>query len=104
MGWPGCWSTPSCAAIATTGSRRSGLTKLYREGDLNPRAAGDRARETEGALLLDGDRGCGPGAPARAMEWCIERALERKGMAVAAVRDWQLLVAAPMRGWRRRPG
>jgi hypothetical protein len=31
----------------------------------------------------------------RAMRWCIDRARERKGMAVAAVRDWQLLVAAP---------
>ena len=51
--------------------------------------------ETDGALLLDGDRGCGPGAPMQAMRWCIERARERKGMAVAAVRDWQLLVAAP---------
>ena len=29
------------------------------------------------------------------MEWCIERARERQGMAVAAVRDWQLIVAAP---------
>jgi LDH2 family malate/lactate/ureidoglycolate dehydrogenase len=29
------------------------------------------------------------------MRWCIERARERKGMAVAAVRDWQLVVAAP---------
>jgi LDH2 family malate/lactate/ureidoglycolate dehydrogenase len=29
------------------------------------------------------------------MLWCIERARERKGMAVAAVRDWQMLVAAP---------
>jgi LDH2 family malate/lactate/ureidoglycolate dehydrogenase len=29
------------------------------------------------------------------MRWCIERARERKGMAVAAVRHWQLLVAAP---------
>ena len=52
-------------------------------------------QETDGAILLDGDRGCGPGAPTRAMRWCIERACERKGMAVAAVRDWQLLVAAP---------
>jgi LDH2 family malate/lactate/ureidoglycolate dehydrogenase len=71
------------------------LTKLYLEGELNPRPQVTVLRETEGALLLDGDRGCGPGAPARAMEWCIERARERKGMAVAAVRDWQLLVAAP---------
>jgi LDH2 family malate/lactate/ureidoglycolate dehydrogenase len=29
------------------------------------------------------------------MRWCIERARERRGMAVAAVRDWQLLIAAP---------
>jgi ureidoglycolate dehydrogenase (NAD+) len=29
------------------------------------------------------------------MRWCIERALERKGIAVAAVRGWQLVVAGP---------
>ena len=52
-------------------------------------------RETDGALLLDGDRGCGSGAPTRAMRWCIERARARQGMAVAAGRDWQLVVAAP---------
>jgi LDH2 family malate/lactate/ureidoglycolate dehydrogenase len=51
--------------------------------------------ETDDAILLDGDRGCGPRAPARAMRSCIERARERKGIAAAAVRDWQLLVAAP---------
>ena len=51
-------------------------------------------RETEGALLLDGDRGCGPAAPSRAMEWCIEHARGR-GMAVASIRDWQLIVGAP---------
>jgi LDH2 family malate/lactate/ureidoglycolate dehydrogenase len=71
------------------------LTKLYREGELNPRPKVGVLRETDGALLLDGDRGCGPGAPTRAMSWCIERARERKGMAVAAVRGWQLLVCAP---------
>jgi LDH2 family malate/lactate/ureidoglycolate dehydrogenase len=71
------------------------LTELYRDGKLNPCPQVRVLRETDGALLLDGDRGCGPGAPTRAMRWCIERAQERKGMAVAAVRDWQLLVAAP---------
>jgi LDH2 family malate/lactate/ureidoglycolate dehydrogenase len=71
------------------------LMRLYREGALNPRPDVRVVSETDGALLLDGDRGCGPGPPMRAMEWCIERARERKGMAVAAVRDWQLLVAAP---------
>ena len=71
------------------------LGELYRDGKLNPRPRVRVLRETDGALLLDGDRGCGPGAPTRAMSWCIERARERRGMAVAAVRDWQLLVAAP---------
>jgi LDH2 family malate/lactate/ureidoglycolate dehydrogenase len=71
------------------------LANLYREGKLNPRPNVRILRESEGALLLDGDRGCGPAAPVRAMRWCIEHARERRGMAVAAVRDWQLLVAAP---------
>ena len=71
------------------------LAGLYRDGTLNPRPRVRVLHETDGAILLDGDRGCGPGAPTRAMRWCIERARQRKGMAVAAVRDWQLLVAAP---------
>ena len=71
------------------------LAGFYREGALNPRPQVRVLRETEGALLLHGDRGCGPGAPMRAMRWCIDRARERRGMAVAAVRDWQLLVAGP---------
>lgn len=71
------------------------LVNFYREGRLNPRPSVRVLRESDGAILLDGDRGCGPGAPMRVMRWCIERATERKGMAVAAVRDWQLIVAAP---------
>jgi LDH2 family malate/lactate/ureidoglycolate dehydrogenase len=71
------------------------LSSFYRDGTLNPRPRVRVLAETDGALLLDGDRGCGPGAPMRAMHWCIERARELRGMAVAAVRDWQLLVAAP---------
>jgi LDH2 family malate/lactate/ureidoglycolate dehydrogenase len=71
------------------------LTTLYRDGKLNPRPRVRVLEETDGAILLDGDRGCGPSAPTRAMEWCIERARQRKGMAVAAVRDWQLLVGGP---------
>jgi LDH2 family malate/lactate/ureidoglycolate dehydrogenase len=71
------------------------LMRLYADGDLNPRPEVRVLRETDGALLLDGDRGCGPSAPTRAMQWCIERARERKGMAVAAIRDWQMLVGAP---------
>jgi L-2-hydroxycarboxylate dehydrogenase (NAD+) len=71
------------------------LVGFYRDGKLNPRPHVRALRETEGAILFDGDRGCGPAAPTRAMRWCIERARERNGMAVAAIRDWQLLVAAP---------
>jgi LDH2 family malate/lactate/ureidoglycolate dehydrogenase len=71
------------------------LAGFYRDGRLNPRPRVRVLNETDGAILLDGDRGCGPGAPTRAMRWCIERARERKGMAAAAVRDWQLLAAGP---------
>ncbi|MDX6647328.1 MAG: hypothetical protein QOK40_3055 [Miltoncostaeaceae bacterium] len=71
------------------------LAAFYGDGTLNPRPRVRVLAETDGALLLDGDRGCGPGAPMRAMQWCIGRARELRGMAVAAVRDWQLLVAAP---------
>jgi LDH2 family malate/lactate/ureidoglycolate dehydrogenase len=71
------------------------LAELYRGGALNPRPEVSVVSETDGALLLDGDRGCGPGAPTRAMEWCIERARECSGMAVAGVRSWQMLVGAP---------
>jgi LDH2 family malate/lactate/ureidoglycolate dehydrogenase len=71
------------------------LARLYHDGKLNPRPKVRVLQETEGALVLDGDRGCGPDAPARAMQWCIERAREHRGMAVAAVRNWQLLVCGP---------
>jgi LDH2 family malate/lactate/ureidoglycolate dehydrogenase len=71
------------------------LAGFYRDGTLNPRPSVRVLHETDGAILFDGDRGSGPGVPTRAMRWCIERARERKGMAVAAIRDWQLLVAAP---------
>ena len=71
------------------------LAGLYRDGTLNPRPSARVLHETDGAIHFDGDRGCGPGVPTRAMRWCIDRARERKGMAVAAVRDWQLVVAAP---------
>jgi LDH2 family malate/lactate/ureidoglycolate dehydrogenase len=71
------------------------LATFYRDGKLNPRPRVRVLRETDGAILFEGDRGCGPSVPTRAMQWCIERARERKGMAVAAVRDWQLVVAAP---------
>jgi LDH2 family malate/lactate/ureidoglycolate dehydrogenase len=71
------------------------LVPLYRNGALNPRPAVRVLRESEGALLLDGDGGCGPAAPRRAMDWCVARARARGGMAVAAIRSWQLVVCGP---------
>src|SRR5919108_3035053 len=71
------------------------LVGFYRDGTLNPRPRVRVLQQSDGAILLDGDRGAGPGLPTRAMRWCIDRARDRGGMAVAAVRDWQLLVAAP---------
>lgn len=70
------------------------LRRLYGDGTLNPRPSVSVLRETDGALVLDGDRGCGPAAPERAMRWCIEHARGR-GMAVAVIRDWQMIVGAP---------
>ena len=66
------------------------LADAYRSG-MNPQPRIRVLRETEGALLLDGDRSHVVGA-VRAMRWCIERARERKGMAVAGVRNSQLIV------------
>jgi LDH2 family malate/lactate/ureidoglycolate dehydrogenase len=71
------------------------LAGFYRDGTLNPRPRVRVLQQTDGAIHFDGDRGCGPGVPTRAMRWCIDRARQHRGMAVAAVRDWQLLVAAP---------
>jgi LDH2 family malate/lactate/ureidoglycolate dehydrogenase len=71
------------------------LAEMYADGRLNPRPNVRLLRETDGSLVIDGDRGCGPGPPMDAMRWCIERARERTGMAVATVRDWQFLVGAP---------
>lgn len=70
------------------------LRRLYGAGELNPRPSVSVLRETDGALVLDGDHGCGPSAPERAMRWCIEHARGR-GMAVAVIRDWQMIVGAP---------
>lgn len=67
------------------------LADAYRGGGMNPRPRIRVLRETEGALLLDGDRSHVVGA-VRAMRWCIESARERKGMAVAGVRNSQPIV------------
>jgi LDH2 family malate/lactate/ureidoglycolate dehydrogenase len=66
------------------------LADAYRSG-MNPQPRIRVLRETEGALLLDGDRSHVVGA-VRAMRWCIERARERKSMAVAGVRNSQPII------------
>ena len=66
------------------------LADAYR-GSMNPRPRIRVLRETEGALLLEGDHSHVVGA-VRAMRWCIERARERNGMALAGVRNSQLVV------------
>jgi LDH2 family malate/lactate/ureidoglycolate dehydrogenase len=67
------------------------LADAYRSGGMNPRPRIRVLRESEGALLLEGDHSHVVGA-VRAMRWCIERAREREGMAVAGVRNSQLVV------------
>src|SRR5918999_4834312 len=67
------------------------LANAYHGGGMNPQPRIRVLRETEGALLLDGDRSHVVGA-VRAMRWCIERAREHKGMAGAGVRNSQLIV------------
>jgi LDH2 family malate/lactate/ureidoglycolate dehydrogenase len=71
------------------------LADWYREGSLNPRPNVRVLRETDGALLLDGDRGCGLLAAEQAMRWCIQRAKIRQGMAIAGVRNWQCFTGGP---------
>ncbi|MFL5531198.1 MAG: Ldh family oxidoreductase [Gemmatimonadales bacterium] len=66
------------------------LADAYRSG-MNPQPSIRVLRETEGALLLEGDHSYVVGA-IRGMSWCIERARERKGMAVAGVRSSQPIV------------
>jgi LDH2 family malate/lactate/ureidoglycolate dehydrogenase len=66
------------------------LVDAYR-GGMNPQPHIRVLRETEGALLLDGDHSHVVGAM-RAMRWCIERARARKSIAVAGVRNSQLIV------------
>ena len=45
------------------------LATLYRDGKLNPRPRARVLQETDGAILFDGDRGCGPNVPTRGMQW-----------------------------------
>ena len=69
------------------------LAKWFRSGALNPAPRITVVRETDSALLLDGDRGCAVVASYRAMDWCMERARSR-GIASAGIRNSGHFIAA----------
>jgi len=58
---------------------------------MNPRPAVTVLRETGNTLFLDGDHGFVMPA-IRAMRWCIERARETRGIAIAGIRHRQPIV------------
>jgi LDH2 family malate/lactate/ureidoglycolate dehydrogenase len=78
--------------------------KWLRSGALNPAPNITVVRETESALLLDGDGGCGVAASYQAMRWCVKRAAER-GIATAGIqRSGHFIAAAPFPTWAAKQG
>ena len=67
------------------------LKEVFQAGRYNPRPKITTVSETDSALLLEGDFGVGTVATGRAMAWCVERARERRGIAMAGVRHWQFI-------------
>ena len=67
------------------------LIDSYRQHGLNPRPHVRVIRETDSTLLLDGDRSFVVAA-VQAMRWCMARARQRPGIALAGVRHSQLIV------------
>jgi LDH2 family malate/lactate/ureidoglycolate dehydrogenase len=65
-----------------------------RNGMVNPRGEITTVSEGDNTLLLDGGRACGVLSATRAMEWCIARARERRGIALAGIRNSSHFVAA----------
>jgi len=71
------------------------IHKWFVAGALNPAPNITVVRETDAALVLDGDSGCGVAASFQAMRWCMEKAAAR-GMAAAAIqRSGHFVAAAP---------
>jgi LDH2 family malate/lactate/ureidoglycolate dehydrogenase len=71
------------------------IHKWLRSGALNPAPNIRVLRETDSALLLDGDAGCGVAASFQAMRWCMEKAATR-GLASAAIQhSGHFIAAAP---------
>jgi len=80
------------------------LHKWFKAGALNPAPNVAVVRETDAALLLDGDRGCGVAASYRAMRWCVERARTR-GIATAGIKNsGHFVAAAPFPTWAAKQG
>ncbi|MFN0072829.1 MAG: Ldh family oxidoreductase [Chloroflexota bacterium] len=69
------------------------LAAWFRSGALNPAPNITVVQESDSALILDADSGCGVVPSFQAMRWCIERAADR-GLAVAALRRSGHFVAA----------
>jgi LDH2 family malate/lactate/ureidoglycolate dehydrogenase len=67
--------------------------KWLKSGALNPAPNITVVRETDSALLLDGDKGCGVAASYQAMQWCVDRAAER-GIATAGIQNSGHFIAA----------
>jgi len=67
------------------------LIDSYRQHGLNPRPHVSVLRETDSTLLLDGDHSFVVAA-VQAMRWCMARARQRPGLALAGVRHSQLIV------------
>jgi LDH2 family malate/lactate/ureidoglycolate dehydrogenase len=69
------------------------LAAWFRSGALNPSPNITVVQESDSALILDADGGCGVAPSFQAMRWCVTRAAER-GMAAAALRRSGHFVAA----------
>jgi len=78
--------------------------KWLKSGALNPAPNIRVVRETDSALLLDGDKGCGVAASYQAMRWCVERAATQ-GIATAGIQNsGHFIAAAPFPAWAATRG
>lgn len=78
--------------------------KWLKSGALNPAPNIRVIRETDAALLLDGDAGCGVAASYQAIRWCVERAADR-GIATAGIQNsGHFIAAAPFPTWAAKRG
>jgi L-2-hydroxycarboxylate dehydrogenase (NAD+) len=80
------------------------IHKWLKSGALNPSPNIRVLRETDSALLLDGDKGCGVAASYQAMRWCVEKAAAH-GFATAGIQNsGHFIAAAPFPAWAAKQG